>query len=68
MLELQTTFKMEATYEVARVIQLNEVRSLTSLELLYQYQLLTLELLYERKGKALTCLSCYVQVSATGSY
>lgn len=67
-LELRTTFRMEATYEVARVIQLKEARSLTSLELLCQYQLLTLELLCERKGKSLTCLSRYLQVSATCGY
>lgn len=59
---------MEATCEVARVMKVKVSKSLTSLELLYQYQQLTLELLWERKAKPLRCLCHYLQVSVTGSH
>lgn len=59
---------MEANCEAARASKLKEPRSLTSLGLLSQYQLSTLELLCERKEKSLHCLSHYCQVSVNGNY
>lgn len=52
-LEPWATLKMEATCKVARVITLKKPGSPTSLELLYQSQLSTFELLRERKEKSL---------------